>query len=117
MEDILMNFIKLKKKRIVARKFTDFAFMTLIFTFCLCSTVCFADGIDTLNSAKALLSKGASVAGVFIGVWGLVNLGLALKESNGSGIQNAILQIVGGAIIVAAAQILGTVDLSMATTS
>lgn len=72
-----------------------------------------AAGVDTLNQAKSLLSKGAIAAGSILAVWGLVSLGLAFKDHNGPGIQQGIMQIIGGGIIIAAGTLVASVDLTM----
>jgi hypothetical protein len=59
--------------------------------------------VNYFNEAMSMLSKGVLAAGSLLTIWGLVQLGLAIKDSNGPGMQHAILQAVGGGIIVAAA--------------
>lgn len=52
--------------------------------------------------AMDLLGKGVVAAGALITLWGVVQLGGAIKDHNGPGIQNAVFMMVGGAIIIAA---------------
>ena len=80
-----------------------------------CMNVFAADGGDAISTAKNLLSKAATAGGGFWAVWGLVTLGMSIKDSNGPGIGNAIWQILGGAIIIAAGVAIGALDLTMAT--
>ena len=62
-----------------------------------CMNVFAADGGDAISTAKNLLSKAATAGGGLWAVWGLVTLGMSIKDSNGPGIGNAIWQILGGA--------------------
>ena len=62
-----------------------------------CMNVFAADGGDAITTAKNLLSKAATAGGGLWAVWGLVTLGMSIKDSNGPGIGNAIWQILGGA--------------------
>ena len=80
-----------------------------------CMNVFAADGGDAITTAKNLLSKAATAGGGLWAVWGLVTLGMSIKDSNGPGIGNAIWQILGGAIIIAAGVAIGALDLTMAT--
>lgn len=57
---------------------------------------------NMFTQAMQLLSKGVIVAGSLLTAWGLVTLGRSIKDSNGPGIGNAILEMVGGAMIIAA---------------
>lgn len=66
------------------------------------ATTSFNDGMD-------LLSKGVGIVGALLAILGVVNLGANIKDQNGPGVQNAVMQIVGGAIIGAAAVWLGTI--------
>ena len=75
-----------------------------------------AGGGDAISTAKNLLSKAATAGGGLWAVWGLVTLGMSIKDSNGPGIGNAIWQILGGAIIIAAGVAIGALDLTMSTT-
>ncbi|EOS7969354.1 hypothetical protein DXT27_RS12910, partial [Enterococcus hirae] len=50
-----------------------------------------------------IVSKFAVIGGGFYAVWGAIVLGGALKDHNGPQMQSGIWQIVGGAVIVAAA--------------
>ena len=101
-----------ERRNFLTSKAMNFMVMTLIFTVCLMSVNCFAAG-SALDSAKNLLSKGAIAGGSLWAVWGLVQLGMSIKDHNGPGIQGAIWQLIGGAIIIAAGSVISTVDLSM----
>lgn len=83
------------KKRFITSKFANFLAMSLIFTVVMGITPVFAAG--ELDTAKSLLSKAATAGGGLWAVWGLVQLGMGLKDHNGPGIQGAIWQIIGGA--------------------
>ncbi|AUB54378.1 MULTISPECIES: hypothetical protein [Enterococcus] len=58
--------------------------------------------MDYFNQAMSLFSNGVITAGSLLTVWGIIQLGVAIKEHNGPGMQHAIFQIVGGAVILAA---------------
>ena len=58
-----------------------------------------------------LLSKGVLAAGALLAVWGMISVGRGLKGSNGSGIQNGIMELIGGGIVIAASQLITTITL------
>ena len=58
-----------------------------------------------------LLGKGVLAAGSLLAVWGLISVGRGLKDSNGPGIQNGVMELIGGGLIIAAAAIIGTITL------
>lgn len=66
------------------------------------ATTAFNDGMD-------LLAKGVGIVGALLAILGVVNLGANIKDQNGPGLQTAVMQIVGGAIIGGAAIWLGQV--------
>lgn len=49
------------------------------------------------------------IGGGLLCLWGLVALGTAIKDHNGPGIQQAIWQVVGGALIIAAGVLFGSI--------
>ncbi|WP_125582387.1 hypothetical protein [Lacticaseibacillus suibinensis] len=59
--------------------------------------------MQVLSSIMKLISTGIAGYGGYMVVMGAVTLGGNLKDSNGPGIRSAILEIVGGVIISAAA--------------
>ncbi|OJG82664.1 hypothetical protein RV14_GL002239 [Enterococcus ratti] len=59
----------------------------------------------------ALFSKGVLASGSLLTVWGIIQLGTAIKEHNGPGMQNAIFQIVGGGVIIAAGAWVATISI------
>lgn len=111
MKDFMLNN-KAAKSRFLTSKPMNGIVLTGILT---CSSIvnCFAAS-DAINTAKSLLSKGATAGGSLWAVWGLVQLGIGIKDHNGPGIQGAIWQIIGGAIIIAAGTAVGNLDLSIA---
>lgn len=86
--------------------------MTAMIVIC-CTATCYAGDGDVLSSAKDLLGKAVTACGGFLSVWGLINLGISFKDHDGAGQQKAIMQLLGGAIVVAAGVLLGQIDLSM----
>lgn len=96
MKDFLLSERKESENRTI--DLIKFCLSATIFTICL-TTICFAaDGNTAINTAKTLLSKAATAGGGLWAVWGIVQLGMALKDHNGPGISGAIWQIIGGAI-------------------
>lgn len=76
--------------------------------------------MDTLQKIMSLLSGGISFLGIVLIVWGLVNLGLVLREGSGGGggsLTSAISCIVGGAVVFAAGMIFGGLDIGWVETS
>ena len=103
-----------RKRRFLTSKTANFIFTVAVLSIFVMAVPTFAAGADALNAAKGLLSKGAQAGGGLIAVWGLVSLGLSIKDHNGPGIQGAVMQIVGGGMIVAAGTYIGTMDLTIA---
>ena len=58
-----------------------------------------------------LLSKGVLAAGALLAVWGMISVGRGLKDSNGPGIQNGIMELIGGGIVITASQLITTITL------
>ena len=86
--EVKRNFIKNSFKLLLTIAFVLTAFFT---------ATCFADdGSGAIQTAQGLLSKAATAGGGLWAVWGLVTLGMAIKDHNGPGIGNAVWQIVGG---------------------
>lgn len=56
-----------------------------------------------------LLANGAKIGGGLWMLWGAIVFATSLKEHNGPGMQSGIWQMVGGAIIVAAASYFGSI--------
>ena len=104
-----------RKRRFMTSKTANFIFTVAVLSIFVMAVPTFAvSGTETLTAAKNLLGTGAQAAGGLIAVWGLVSLGLSIKDHNGPGIQQAVLQIVGGGIIIAAGTYISTsLDLSM----
>ncbi|MDD4291880.1 MAG: hypothetical protein PHX51_06590 [Clostridia bacterium] len=59
----------------------------------------------TLESVLSLFVKFVTIGGGLWLIWGVIILGVALKNKNGPELQSGIWQIVGGGMIVAAAQL------------
>lgn len=51
----------------------------------------------------------AIIGGGLLCLWGVISLGTAIKDHNGPGIQSAIWQVVGGALIIAAGVLFGSI--------
>ena len=65
--------------------------------------------MGTFNAIINIVSKFAVIGGGFYAVWGAIVLGGALKDHNGPQMQSGIWQIVGGAVIIAAAELFKTI--------
>lgn len=63
----------------------------------------------SLQSILSLLSKGLASAGALMLSFGAVKLGIAIPNHNGPDIANALLFIVGGAIVVGASALVNQV--------
>lgn len=98
------------KKRFLTSKLLNFIVIFTIMTGFVLITNCYADALST---AKSLLSKACTAGGGLWAVWGLVQLGMSIKDHNGPGIQGAIWQLIGGGIIIAAGAAISSLDLSM----
>lgn len=66
-----------------------------------------------LNNAISMLTQGITFLGGVLVVFGLVNLGMTIKDGmqgGGGQLSGAIAMIVGGAIVVGAAVYFGTLN-------
>ena len=103
------------KKRFLTSKAANFIFMVLLFSTVLFALPTFAapaaGGSEALNTAKTLLAKAAQAGGGLWAIWGLVQLGMSIKDHNGPGIQGAIWQIIGGGIVIAAGVAISSMSL------
>lgn len=74
----------------------------------------FADnGATMFSNVTTYLSGGIGALGVILIVFGLINLGLTIKDGmqgGGGQLAGAIAMIIGGAIVCAAAILFGNVD-------
>ena len=100
------------KNRFLTSKAANFIFMVLLFSTVLFALPTFAAGGDALTTAKNLLAKAAQAGGGLWAIWGLVQLGMSIKDHNGPGIQGAIWQIIGGGIVIAAGTAISVMDLT-----
>lgn len=62
-----------------------------------------------LESVLSLFVTFATIGGGVLLVWGAIATGTALKDQNGPQIQSGVWQIIGGALIIAAAQLFNTI--------
>lgn len=69
------------------------------------------DANSTFAEAMAILQRGLYGAAALTIVFGLVNLGVAIKDSNGPGQNNAVLTIIGGLIIAAAGALVSSITI------
>lgn len=74
--------------------------------------------MDALNQIMNLIATGVGFLGGVLIVFGLVNLGMTIKDGmqgGGGQLAGAIAMIAGGAVVVAASVIFGSLDTSWAT--
>lgn len=70
-----------------------------------------------LNNIVSMLSQGVTFLGGVLVVFGLVNLGMTIKDGmqgGGGQLAGAIAMIVGGGIVIGAAVYFGSLDTSFA---
>ncbi|MEL4506281.1 hypothetical protein AAEX63_15450 [Luteococcus sp. H138] len=68
--------------------------------------------MDMMATILKLFTQFATIGGGLWLVWGAITTGLALKDHNGPQIQSGVWQIVGGGLIIAAAQLFGNIALN-----
>lgn len=74
-------------------------------------------GSNVLTSILNLLQKGVIFLGGALAIWGVIQLGMAIKDGatgGGGQLAGAIAMIVGGIIVCAAGVLFGTLDTSWA---
>jgi len=67
--------------------------------------------MDLLSQVIAIVVKFAIIGGGLWLVWGVIVLAGGLKDKNGPALQAGIWQIVGGAMIIAAAALFNSIAL------
>lgn len=65
--------------------------------------------MDQLKDIVALLADFIAIAGAVWLAWGLIVIGFGINERNGAGIKDGLLQVGGGALILAGGIYLGTI--------
>lgn len=65
--------------------------------------------MDLLKQVLKLVQQFATIGGGLWLVWGVIVLAGGLKDKNGPALQSGIWQIVGGALIIAAAAVFETI--------
>ena len=65
--------------------------------------------MDMMNQVLEIIVKFCTIGGWLWTVWGAVVLAGALKDKNGPALQSGIWQIVGGGMIIVAAQLFSSV--------
>lgn len=69
-------------------------------------------GTTVVTRALKILVQFATIGGGLWAIWGVIVLAGGLKDHNGPGIQAGVWQLVGGGMIVAAAQLFGQISLA-----
>lgn len=62
-----------------------------------------------ISTITNLMSQFATIGGALWALWGVIVLASGLKDKNGPQLQSGIWQIVGGGMIVAAAQLFNSI--------
>ena len=75
------------------------------------SNIDWGDGGDILADVTNIISTGVSLGGAALAIFGLVNVGISIKDHNGPGIQQGAIAIVGGLIVVAGGLLFGNLEL------
>lgn len=65
--------------------------------------------MGTFNSVLKLIYYGVTAFGTFWVIWGAVTLGVGLKDKTGPQIAQGFGTLAGGAIIIAAAQLINNI--------
>lgn len=60
---------------------------------------------ELLTTGLTLLQQACTLGGISLSAWGLVSIGVNLKEHNGTAISGGIFQFLGGILIVAAGKL------------
>lgn len=69
------------------------------------------DGMQNMSEILKLLTKFATIGGGVLLLWGGIGIGTNLKDHNGPAISNGTWQMVGGGLIIAAAQLFSNIAL------
>ena len=65
--------------------------------------------MDLLNTVLGLVVQFATIGGGLWLIWGVIILAGGLKDKNGPALQSGIWQIVGGGMIIVAAQLFSSI--------
>lgn len=65
--------------------------------------------MDLLKEILGIVEKFAIIGGSLWAIWGVIVLAGGLKDKNGPALQSGIWQVVGGAMIIAAAAAFKTI--------
>lgn len=66
--------------------------------------------MDLLNQVTDMLTKFVTIGGGGLLVFGVITVGTNLKDHNGPAISSGVWQIIGGALIIAAAVLFGSIS-------
>lgn len=67
--------------------------------------------METLDTILNLFVQFATIGGGLWAVWGVITLAGGLKDQNGPQTQSGVWQLVGGGLIIAAAQLFNNIAL------
>ncbi|MGB4636057.1 MAG: hypothetical protein WBH73_08800 [Arcanobacterium sp.] len=67
--------------------------------------------MDVLTQALDLFVKFATIGGGLFSVWGVITLAGGLRDHNGAQTQTGMWQLVGGGMVVGAAQLFSAIAL------
>lgn len=101
---------EIHKQSFLTSQYANFIVLSIILTMTVFCAPVFA---DALTDAQTLLSEGTEKIGILLAAWGVILIGINLKDHNGPSINGGILQVVGGVIIFAASKLIASADMSM----
>ncbi len=65
--------------------------------------------MELFNNVVTMITKFATIGGGLWLVWGVIILAGGLKDKNGPALQSGIWQVVGGALIISATSLFGSI--------
>ncbi len=68
--------------------------------------------MDSITALLSIVVKLITAVGIGVAAWNVVQLGNNIKDKNGPEAKDSLLGILGGGAIIAAAQIIGQIDLN-----
>ena len=69
--------------------------------------------MELFNNVVTMITKFATIGGGLWLVWGVIILAGGLKDKNGPALQSGIWQVVGGALIISATSLFGSIAASV----
>lgn len=67
--------------------------------------------MEVFSSVLTIIQAGLQFVALCLGAWGLVTVGLGLKNHEGPQMQNGFLGVAGAVVVYVAAQLFGTISI------